>query len=123
MSNINRPRTSDEIQADQWKQAGMPPRGSAAVPAPVDSDAGIDKFLNEHATGRAVFFQFKQGRYANRDGDEIAAGKELVLVYDAVLYGWIRFRGKPTGKWEKCSQGSCLLNERVLATMIPLSGS
>jgi hypothetical protein len=74
------------------KQAAV----SATVPtAPPSNDAAIDSFLLEHAGGGgATFFRFAKGRYCNRDGEEIAPGKELVAVYDQIQTGWIKFHGK-----------------------------
>jgi hypothetical protein len=67
------------------------------LPAVTNGSSPVAAYLAEHGVGMGgTFFKFaKDGRFRKTsDDEEIPEGKELVVIYDQIMGGWIRFCGK-----------------------------
>jgi hypothetical protein len=65
--------------------------------AVTNGSSPVAAYLAEHGVGMGgTFFKFaKDGRFRKTsDDEEIPEGTELVVIYDQIMGGWIRFCGK-----------------------------
>jgi hypothetical protein len=86
--------TAEDVVKRQLAEHGVVPAKSTAL-ATSDVSA-VGQYLNEYSSLTGQIFKFaKDGRFRKTsDDEEIAEGTELVVVYDQIQVGWIRFNGK-----------------------------
>lgn len=70
----------------------------AAKRALVNGGSSVSGYLAAHGVGMSgTFFKFdgKEKKFVKAmDGEEIAEGRQFVVVYDQIQAGWIKFQGK-----------------------------
>jgi hypothetical protein len=93
----NIPTTADVLKQQREEHGVIVPERKASAVAR-DDDTSVADYLTEFGVGMdGAFFKFdpKDGVFRKTsDGEEIPEGTELVVVYDQIQVGWIKFNGK-----------------------------
>jgi hypothetical protein len=83
---------------EQWKQEGaVVPAAKSSALAVNGGSLPVGAYLAQHGVGtNGTFIKFgKAGTYVKQqDETPIPTGTEVVVVYDEIRVGWIRFAGK-----------------------------
>ena len=88
------PTAADVLKRQREEHGAVVPAGK--VPA-VNGSSPLSGYMAEHGVGMSgQFFKFAKDGAFRKTGDdaEVPAGTELVVVYDQIQAGWIRFNGK-----------------------------
>jgi len=83
-----------DLKQQREQQGAIVPAARAAL---ANGGSPVSAYLATHGVGMSgTFFKFgKGGKFVKAsDGEEIPEGTELIVIYDQIQGGWVKFMGK-----------------------------
>ena len=84
-----------DLKQQRQQEGVIVPAGRRAL---ANGGSSVSGYLSAHGVGMSgTFFKFdgKEKKFVKSvDGEEIAEGKQFVVMYDQIQSGWIKFQGK-----------------------------